>query len=508
MKFHLPFTIIITVFFGVLLLGSIVFDNQQIVFADSGALINVTTQISVCGNGIKEIGEQCDGNDFSGRQCSYLGFDGGTLTCSPACEYNTSSCATTAEETATPIFSSGIGGSYTITDGNNSAKIVLPPNFYMQDMRLQMFAFNNGTAQVTTPAPSGKAFIGKVYDFVPIDSNGNIISMLSKPATITLTYTSADTNGFDSGIFAPYYRVSDSTIWHLLSGYTVNTMNRTIAFNVTSLNSFAIFGSSSTPTPPPSGGGGEGSGTIMAQPSTSIVTFSGSAYPGSEVTILRDAVVAATTHVGEDAKFSIAIGGLSGGTYLFSVYAKDSDGNRSSMATVPISVTSGVNLNESGIFLAPTIEVNKSEVKRGDPIRVFGQTTPNGTVTISVHSNKELFFQTPSDKNGVYSYSFLTTPLKVGQHTTNVRGSANGEISRTSSSVLFAVGTQNIKKTSTTPHGLFLGDINHDSKVNLIDFSIESFWYHKPNPPALYDLNGDGIVNIVDFSIMASNWTG
>jgi len=51
-------------------------------------------------------------------------------------------------------------------------------------------------------------------------------------------------------------------------------------------------------------------------------------------------------------------------------------------------------------------------------------------------------------------------------------------------------------------------DLNNDGKTNLIDFSVEAFWYKKKNPPAKVDLNGDGVVNLIDFSIMAYYWTG
>ncbi len=516
MKFFLLVLILST---ATLVLGSQDILDGSVAFAASNATINATAKISVCGDGVKEIGEQCDSSSFGGRDCTYLGFDGGTLSCSASCEYNTSSCTTTAEQTATPIFSAGIGGSYIILDQGNSAKINLPNNFYIQDMRLQMFAFGKGTAQVSTPAPTGKYFVGKVYDFVPIDSNGNIISTLTKPATITLTYTGASVGNLDTSTFAPYYRVSGSSVWHIIYGYTINTANKEITFTTNSLNSFAIFGESTVATPPSGGGGGStgggnsggGGGSMTMSPAlTSTVTLSGNAYPGSIVTILKDAVVVATIHVGEDAKFSVAVGGLSGGAYLFSVYARDNKGNRSSIATIPASVVAGVAVNESGIFLAPTIDIDKSEVKKGDPIRVFGQTSPGSKVTISVHSAHPLFFQTSSNnKTGVYSYSFLTTPLEIGQHTASVRSSANGGVSRTSSSVSYIVGTRNIAKTTSAASNTFLlGDVNHDGKVNLIDFSIESFWYRKPKPPVLYDLNGDDFVNIVDFSIMASNWTG
>lgn len=516
MKYSLFILIFLTT---ALILGSQGVFYSPIALAASSATINATAKLSVCGNGVKETDEQCDVSSFGGRTCTYLGFDGGTLSCSASCEYNTSSCTTTAEQTVTPIFSASIGGSYIILDQGNSAKISLPANFYTQDMRLQMFAFDTGAAQVSTPAPTGKYFIGKVYDFVPIDSSGNIISTLSQPATITLTYTNVSTSVFDASTFAPYYRTSGSTVWHLISGYAINTANKQITFTVNSLNSFTILGGKQTTTPSSVGGsgssstgGGGSSGSVASMttlPLTSTVTLSGRAYPQSTVTILKDAVVAATVHVGEDAKFSVTIRGLSGGTYLFSVYTRDNKGDRSSITTIPASVTSGTDINESGIFLSPTLHVDKSEVKRGDPVRIFGRAFPKSKVTISVHSVHQLFFKTSSDKDGVYSYSFLTTPLEMGQHTASVISSVNGEVSRTSSSVSYTVGIRNVAKTTNSASGTFLlGDVNNDGKVNLIDFSIGSFWYHKPKPPSLYDINGDGFVNIIDFSIMASNWTG
>jgi hypothetical protein len=55
------------------------------------------------------------------------------------------------------------------------------------------------------------------------------------------------------------------------------------------------------------------------------------------------------------------------------------------------------------------------------------------------------------------------------------------------------------------------GDINHDGKVNLVDFSILAYWYKRPlTAEALkqcIDQNGDGKVTLADFSILAYFWT-
>ena len=237
------------------------------------------------------------------------------------------------------------------------------------------------------------------------------------------------------------------------------------------------------------------------------MVFSGRAYPKSTVTLLKDAQIAATTIAGSDANFQINTSGLSAGNYIFSVYSEDNKGIRSSLLTFPVGVTFGVTTNVSGIFIAPTIAVDKSEVKRGDNIAIFGQSVPNSEITISVNSDEEFFGKIKADNNGAYSYGFGTSELETGQHFTKSKTVLNGEISPYSKAVDFAVGTKNVLvqmsgKTATK------ADLNTDKKVNLIDFSIAAYWYKRPSPPASADLNADGKVDLIDFSIMAFYWTG
>ena len=253
-------------------------------------------------------------------------------------------------------------------------------------------------------------------------------------------------------------------------------------------------------------GGGGGGGGIAAQVVTNVI-FSGRAYPKSVVTLLKDAQIAATTVAGEDAKFQITLSDLSGGNYIFSVYGEDKKSVRSSLLTFPVGVTSGVTTRVSGIFIAPTIAVDKSEVKRGDNIAIFGQSTPQTEITISVNSEEEFFNKTNSDKDGVYLYNFDTSVLEMGQHLAKSKSSLGGEISSFSKAVGFAVGAKTVmaEESKKTPEK---GDLNSDKRVNLIDFSVAAYWYKRPSPPPNADLNNDGKVNLVDFSIMAFYWTG
>ena len=52
----------------------------------------------VCGNGAAEGLEYCDGNALAGESCSSQGFSGGTLYCSSACTFDTSSCTAASNQ--------------------------------------------------------------------------------------------------------------------------------------------------------------------------------------------------------------------------------------------------------------------------------------------------------------------------------------------------------------------------------------------------------------------------
>jgi len=57
---------------------------------DPGTTGATTTES--CGNGVKDPGEECDGNDFGGQTCSDYDHIGGSLSCDADCTVSTSSC--------------------------------------------------------------------------------------------------------------------------------------------------------------------------------------------------------------------------------------------------------------------------------------------------------------------------------------------------------------------------------------------------------------------------------
>ena len=252
------------------------------------------------------------------------------------------------------------------------------------------------------------------------------------------------------------------------------------------------------------GGGG------ISAPAT-LVNFSGWAYPYSNVILLKDAQVAAMTIVGADSNFTINLTGLAGGSYVFSVYARDEDNRRSPLQNFPLVLKAGATTNVSGIFIAPTITLDKSEVKRGDNLAISGYSAANSNITITIDAGSGLIVQTKANKVGAYSYNFDTSSLDYGTYNVKSRASINNQfISGVSFILNFKVSTRNAPVEIGT---LAKGDLNNDNYVNLIDFSIAAYWYGRVLSSDFREiekekLNGDGLINLVDFSILGYYWTG
>ncbi len=252
-------------------------------------------------------------------------------------------------------------------------------------------------------------------------------------------------------------------------------------------------------------GGTGGDGGEITLPTT--VNFSGMAYPYSKVYILQDGNIAATTTASQLANFSASISGLNTNTYTFSVYAEDENNRKSSFFSFPIYITRGTTVNIDNIFLSPTIDVDKSEVKRGDNLVIFGKSIPQKEVVISVLSGQEYLYRVMSNTMGFYTYNLDTSVLSLGKNETKAKNTFDNRVGLYSNPVSFLVGNEN-KPKDYILCSLLRGDLNCDNHVNLIDFSIMAYWYQKTNPPQKVDLSSDGKINLVDFSILAFNWTG
>ncbi len=276
------------------------------------------------------------------------------------------------------------------------------------------------------------------------------------------------------------------------------------AWSATDILTVTIQPNSINPPPPPPAGGGGGGGAYTPPVATGVI-FRGIAYPGSIVTLTRDGVSIAEVPASPDANFEIQISQSNGGTYTYGVSSVDKNGIRSLIRSFTVMITPGVTTVISGIFLSPTISIDKSQVARGDVLTILGQTAPDAKVNIMLHSGTQLNKTATSSKDGTWSYKLDTLELDFGDHTTQARTTKNQDISALSEVLGFKVGTSNV---AVVPMKCGSGDFNCDKHVNLIDFSILAYWFGRTNPPKNIDLKADGLVNIVDFSILAYYWTG
>ena len=242
--------------------------------------------------------------------------------------------------------------------------------------------------------------------------------------------------------------------------------------------------------------------------------FDGLAYPNRVVILLKDGQIAGTTTANALGAFRIDISNLSGGNYNFGVYSKDYQDNNSFLYTFPGLINSNAENRVSGIFIAPTISLNKSKVQKGDSVAISGQTASRADVLIYVDSTstKEFTIDIKADTDGKYFYNLDTSKFDIGRYFVKTRANLNNETSSYNLVVNLDIGTEAVAAIPT-PKCPAKADLNNDCRVNLTDFSIMAYWYGRTFTDAFTKtekekLNGDGRIDLTDFSIMAFYWTG
>lgn len=255
-----------------------------------------------------------------------------------------------------------------------------------------------------------------------------------------------------------------------------------------------------TTTTGSSGGGSGGTGSYVA-PTT--ITFSGYAYPFSDVFILRDGQEVLTAMADASAGFSATLLNVTPGNYTFSVVAEDSVGIRSTLFTFPIIIVQGTATNISNIFLSPTIRIPKQFFTTSESFSLTGETVPLAMLTINEKPQAKVY-TTTADIEGKYSFSFASGSFSLGAHTLESKASLGSQKSAGSALVTFTIGS----KIETGPASCLKADLNCDGRINLVDFSILAYWYKKPSPPTKLDLNSDEQITLADFSILAYYWNG
>lgn len=261
-------------------------------------------------------------------------------------------------------------------------------------------------------------------------------------------------------------------------------------------------------TPPPSPSPITNNGVPLTDESgTDSALFRGYAYPGSMVTVLKNGLPLNTLPANQDGTFEVPVRNIKSGTYTFGIKA-EYDGLSSAITTYTIYIPPLEVTTVNDIYLSPTITSDKIEVLRGTPIIFSGKAIPNSNIALTVYYKNGITKNLISGKDGSWRLVFDSKEVGEGDLTAKVRSSTAGSLSAFSNPLLFTVGKQNVMRKTKASLVNARCDLNNDSRVNLLDFSIMAFWYKRLGFPLKVDLNSDGRVNLTDLSILAYCWTG
>ena len=316
---------------------------------------------------------------------------------------------------------------------------------------------------------------------------------------------------------------------------------RMVLSDATLLGSYPTYPTVTIVTPAPSssssgGGGSGGSSTIIPSTTTTTttvqattqavtqqvtttpadktsITFTGKAYSGSKVSLLKDGTAAGSFTASANGDFAINISDIAPGKYNFNIYTEDDKGQKSASFTQIIEAVKDKATKVENIILSPTARANKSKVKRGEALLFSGQSYPLSKVKLVIagkgKAKGKITVQKQADSSGKYSYSFNSGLVSSGDYDVQA-GTGTSVLSLPAS---FNVGSETVLVDSTT---VLKSDLTGDKQVNVVDFSVMAFWHNKPAPKDKsqleifnkIDLNSDSKIDLQDFSILVTNWTG
>lgn len=251
---------------------------------------------------------------------------------------------------------------------------------------------------------------------------------------------------------------------------------------------------------PPTNGGG----TVLP-PMKSGVGFSGYAYPGAEVVLLKNMMEIERVFADSSAFFSISVAEPYNSTSIYTLYADDASKERSLLLNYPLVVSSGTFTQVSGIVFALTITTDKINAQKDDSLIIEGYGRPQREITVMIRESGivKKIYQTMTNVQGKYSFVISLSSFPPARYSVSAQYTGDTRISKI---ISFTMGEETLSRELNSLG--IPGDCSLDRRVNLVDFSILAFWYGRENPPSCIDTNKDGIINLVDFSILAYYWTG
>jgi len=275
-----------------------------------------------------------------------------------------------------------------------------------------------------------------------------------------------------------------------------NIVHATTITSTDSVNISAIVQAVST-----GGGGGGGSGGGSQQDITKTVvttiSFSGVAYPYATVSVQQIGGASATLVAGPDGVFTGSINGIPSESSLLVISATDTFGLQSPLIIKTVAIKEGYVTQIDGLAFAPTLQASKLDFLPTESLNFYGTGKGQSTVLLYIDTEASpLVSETLND--GTYHISTPSLYFSPGVYT--IYSVMKDSLSRSR-----IITVSSIDKTVPEP-GSVAGDCNADTKINIADFSILSYWFKRPNPPSCADIDGSGTVSIHDFSVLAFYW--
>lgn len=230
------------------------------------------------------------------------------------------------------------------------------------------------------------------------------------------------------------------------------------------------------------------------------VVFSGQAYPGSKVDILRRSNMyepylntPKETFIMEDnGVFNVTYRELLKDTYFFALRAEDKEGRKTAILSFDTPLSYGAQFTAKDIFFPPTIDFEKILVTKNEDVKIMGSAAPNNKIAIEIDDTKKE--ETQSDAAGYWNFALSAGELSFGEHYVKaMQIDGSGKTSNFSLLRTFKISPLVFPKA----------DFNNDDAVNITDWSIFLFRWATGDKTlkSMVDLDNNGKVNIVDFSI-------
>lgn len=240
--------------------------------------------------------------------------------------------------------------------------------------------------------------------------------------------------------------------------------------------------------------------SVVIPSTSSSLELAGFTSPGAFVTILLDTAVAGTTTADSNGNFYKLLTGLTGGTHNIDIHAEDVLTRTTQTTSFSVDLFLNTTTTLNNIAIPSTINAHPTTMFERGPITLSGLSHPLSQITVFMQGTSLYSDVVVANSLGEWSYTFDSrfNTLNTGLNYVYAREVVvGGYISDFTQNFYFTVNS------------CLRADVNCDSYVNLVDFSIMLYYWMQSYPTNFRaDINDDFVVNLTDFSIMLFYWTG